>query len=256
MKIIMKTIGIPLLLLLGMGRASYGLTPQQLQQMLQKGDKLTLIDIRSGTQYTQGHIQGAINMPGEVLEKKPLPPLGKVIVYGDGINKELSTQALKALNAKPGIQAELLEGGMMAWEGLNQLNTSELGVTGESFHQVSYAELEKLAATAEAILVDLRNVSKTRTNLTQRFPQAVKIDLALSGKMDAQQESRIVAGVLQGKAPNPAKLYVLIDEGDGRSEQAARPLWAAGLKRLAILTGGEFTLQQRGLTGQQTVGGE
>ena len=41
-------------------------------------------------------------------------------------------------------------------------------------------------------------------------------------------------------------LYVLIDNCDGESEKVARRLIAAGVKRVAILTGGELSVQQKG----------
>jgi rhodanese-related sulfurtransferase len=98
---------------------SWAVTPRQLNKMMAQGDKVTIIDVRSTGMYRQGHIQGAINIPASVIAKKRLPPIGKVVVCGDGVREDLSRQAVEALNRKRGIEAEMLQGGFAAWEALN-----------------------------------------------------------------------------------------------------------------------------------------
>ena len=84
------------------------MTVISLKNLLDQGASPTIVDIRSGSDYTQGHIPNAINIPAKIIPRKPLPPLGPVIVYGDGIQKGITMKALDALNAKAGIQAEML----------------------------------------------------------------------------------------------------------------------------------------------------
>jgi hypothetical protein len=44
--------------------------------------------------------------------------------------------------------------------------------------------------------------------------------------------------------------YVIIDNGDGQGEKLAHRLFAAGIKRVAILTGGEQILSRDGQPGR------
>src|SRR4030043_401175 len=83
------------------------------------GEQVTIIDIRALELYREGHIPGAINMPATIISKKKLPPLGTVVVYGDGIRTDLTNGAAEALNAMSGIEAVMLDGGFSAWESLN-----------------------------------------------------------------------------------------------------------------------------------------
>src|SRR2546423_10575080 len=82
------------------------ITPEELQRELAKAHPPTVIDVRALELFTQGHINGAINIPASLCAQKTLPRLGRVIVYGDGFN-DAEKKALEALNAKPGIHAEL-----------------------------------------------------------------------------------------------------------------------------------------------------
>ena len=65
--------------------ASFAITAQDLKQALDANEKLTIVDIRARAQFSKVHIPGAINIPAAIVSKKRLPPLGNVIVYGDGI---------------------------------------------------------------------------------------------------------------------------------------------------------------------------
>ena len=61
----------------------------------------------------------------------------------------------------------------------------------------------------------------------------------------------VVSWVTKDNQPVSAvMLYVLVDNGDGQAEKVVRRLHAAGVKRVAILTGGEQTLSRQGQAGQ------
>ena len=66
-------------------RTGWAVTPEKLKEMLDQGEKVTIIDVRHTALYAAGHIPGAINIPSSIIAMKRFPPLGDVVVYGDGI---------------------------------------------------------------------------------------------------------------------------------------------------------------------------
>lgn len=294
------------------------ISPRQLQEMLDRGEEVTIIDIRSRALYTEGHILGAISIPFPIIAEKRLPPIGTVVVYGDGIRTDLTLEAVKALNTRSGIQAEILEGGFSAWEALDLTTTRKSGFQKDRLPSFSYEEFEKAAASnPDIVLVDLRSrpvkgqnktsgtpasrsaqapeVSDNKlTELSEAFPglQTIRLHRKLApspipappgeGSSIGQRE---VSSLLRGdqgggeednsyafkgqptgkewdistllgtgdKDTHYRRLYVLIDDGDGEAGKVAHRLKAAGITRLAILTGGEQILRRGGKPGLETI---
>ncbi len=215
----------------------------ELQKQLAGGQKITVIDIRPTKLFAQGHIPGAISVPASLCPQKHLPPLGKVVIYDDGLGRQ-GTSALNAaaaaLAAKPGITVDVLQGGFAAWESGQGLTTRGGGLKVESVNYITYSELQA-AGSEDVVLVDLRKLtgavlknSSSLTDLTQEFP-GWRVDTA----MTAQKNT----------ASGAAPLLVLIDSADGTAEAAARLLKAQGIKRYAILVGGELAIQRKGRPG-------
>jgi rhodanese-related sulfurtransferase len=257
--IIMEKVWLIAVLVMGwlfMGPGSSGaMAPEDLKALLSEGESVTVIDIRSNALYRQGHIQGAINVPASVLERKRLPGIGRVIVCGDGVRKDVTLDAVKNLDNREGIDAEILEGGYASWEALNLPTTQKKGLAKKRFRYLSYQGLERAAEKNRAIvLVDLRNESGKRsiegkkalkemrrplTELSKKFPGLEIIKVTEEG----------LGIVAKGKGRHHRILYVMVDDGDGKSERVATRLFAAGVKRVAILTGGERTLRREGQPG-------
>ena len=57
-------------------------------------EKIVVIDVRSNSAYVDSHIPGTINIPARLCENKKLPPLGQVVVYGNGLNPGPAEQAV------------------------------------------------------------------------------------------------------------------------------------------------------------------
>lgn len=258
---------------------SQAITAEELKVSLEKpGKKLTLIDVRNNKDYSQGHIPGAINLPARLIAIKQLPLLGQVVVYGDDQEADLTLEALTAMSNKPGISAEILEGGLGRWEALNFPITRDRGMEKEHIPYIVYHRLLGIARhNPDLVLVDLRksrirkettslNASSAeqkrdaapdaegRFDLISMFP-GVRI-LDLSSEIVPDQERG--AARLFSRAPELVRakkdhrdFYVLIDNGDGSAEDLARSMRAAGVKRIAILPGGEKTLLRKGQPGNE-----
>src|SRR5882724_3803566 len=98
------------------------MTVADLQRELAASDKPTIIDLRQTSFFEADHIPGAINIPATLCPVKNLPPLGKVVVYGDGLGPRGSADFQKgvtALSQKPGITVDILSGGYAAWQSAN-----------------------------------------------------------------------------------------------------------------------------------------
>ncbi len=230
---------LPALLALQAGLVGYtasGATAEQVKQALFRRGEFTIIDVRPSVDYQVAHIPGAINVPAVLCGKKRLPPLGKIFVCGDGLDVETTRAAVRELNRKKGVTAEILEGGFGRWNALNYPTTATPGMTRENIPILTYRQLVRVSASnPDLVLVDLRRPERggeTRTDLAALFPGVRRVASALE---DSRRQRSL-----------HSRVYVLIDSLDGRSKEHARLLAAAGIKRFVILPGGEETLKRRG----------
>ncbi|MFC5540708.1 rhodanese-like domain-containing protein [Ureibacillus suwonensis] len=92
------------------------ITPKEVQQRLEAGETLNIIDVREVYEYQGGHIPGAVNIPlgllpirmNELSKDKPYI----VVCLAGG----RSAQATELLD-RNGFDATNMLGGMSAWEG-------------------------------------------------------------------------------------------------------------------------------------------
>ena len=244
----------------------HAMTAVSLKAHMDQGDPVTIVDIRSGSEYALGHIPNAINIPARIITRKPFPSLGRVVVYGDGIQKGIASQAVTALNAKEGLQAELLEGGFAAWESMDFPSTERHGIKRERFKYIAYKELQQAVKhNQDIVLVDMRSPGEvektsgtdagtitgdTRSNLSEKFP-GLKI-ITLDGR-DPQQSGDLdqvsIAGLANARGKGHETVFVLVGSGDGLTEKVARRLRASGMRSVCILTGGEKILKRDGRPG-------
>jgi len=231
-------IGFPALLAVGLLPVS-GLTVAGLQEQLAGGGKITVIDIRSPLNFRQEHIPGAINIPASLCPHKNLPPLGQVVVYGDGLDGDAVETAAAALAKKPGLKVEVLEGGFAAWKSSQGLTTRGPGVKRETFNYITYARLKAMKADG-VVLLDMRKLT----------PSASQALTDLNAEFPGMRQARSSAEAVRGASGAPP-LVVLIDNGDGTSEAEARRLKTGGTHSYAILAGGELILARKGQAGLQ-----
>lgn len=229
-------------------------SPDQVRKQLAAGQKVTFIDVRPTALFQVSHIPNAINVPATLVPQKQLPPLGHVIVYDGGLGPDTARSAAATLALKKGISAEVLDGGFAAWEQAKNSTTRPGGVTREELPMISYAQLKQTAAP-DVTLVDLR---QPRAEASGKAAAAPLTDLASEFPGARITHSAPLAPTAAKTAPSGAvqPLLVLIDngEGDGAAERMARALKANGVRRFAILVGGESIIARKGQPGLQRLG--
>jgi len=89
-------------------------TAQELKALLDRGEKIVLIDVRTPEEYNEAHIPGSVLMPLDTLENvKKLPEGGRHIIYCRSGKRSL--KAVEILSAKGFNHLSDLEGGINAW---------------------------------------------------------------------------------------------------------------------------------------------
>ena len=233
----------------------FAISAEDLNQSLYQSDKFTLIDIRSNSSYKYAHIPGAINISAKLCSGKKLPGIDRVIIYGDGIDKQITNNALKALSKISKNSIEILEGGFSRWEALNFPTTLNGGLVKKFHKYISYKKLKKIASNnQELVLIDLRDknsnnktsIKSELTDLSARFPgtRIVSHELKTKNLKKRQKYFPIPETISEDKSH--LNLYVLIDNGNEDSLIMAKRLKASGIKRFLILAGGEESIIRNG----------
>lgn len=92
------------------------ITAKEVQQLIENGEKLNIIDVREVEEVQAGHIPGITNIPLGLLEFRT-QDLDKsksyVMVCRSGGRSGQATQYLDSL----GFDVTNMTGGMLAWEG-------------------------------------------------------------------------------------------------------------------------------------------
>jgi len=204
------------------------MTLSSLNDRISSNQKITIIDIRSTEQYQKSHIPGAINIPARLCPYKRLPRFGHVVVYGDGLNQAVLKQAVSELDKKDGIWAEALDGGFSEWKANNYSITVKSGMIREELPYITFEDFENMVnSRSDILLLDIRNQknrSRSVSDLKHRYPNIPVVHSPFCNKKRLKQSQ---------------SLFVLIDRGDGASEQMAHKMKSAGIKHFVILTGGE-----------------
>ncbi|MGX9134247.1 rhodanese-like domain-containing protein [Rummeliibacillus sp. JY-2-4R] len=92
------------------------MTAQEVQQCLENGEVLNIIDVREVDEVKAGHIPGMINIPLRLLEAK-LPDLSKKTPYLMVCRSGGRSGQATAFLASQGYDVTNMVGGMLAWKG-------------------------------------------------------------------------------------------------------------------------------------------
>lgn len=91
------------------------ISKQEVQQHLQKGDKVILVDVRSKEEYDKKHIPEAINIPlDELVEQIDQLDKQDLVVTACGKGGGRSEEAAEKLK-QFGVNAVFLDGGTVGW---------------------------------------------------------------------------------------------------------------------------------------------
>jgi rhodanese-related sulfurtransferase len=92
-----------------------GVNAAELKSMIDNGEDLTIIDVRTPEEYNGGHIPGSISVPiNTIKDFETLPYDGKVVLYCTaGVR---SSKASKIFASKGVEELMDLKGGIRAWE--------------------------------------------------------------------------------------------------------------------------------------------
>lgn len=235
--------------------SGFAATPTELDAMLKSGQKVTVIDLRSTGEYQSGHIIGAINIPHHIIGEKRLPPLGKVVAYSDGLTSAYLAESMTALNAKPGIQAESLEGGYAAWQTFTNVTAEAVSIHKATARTITYEELQATKGQ-NVIILDVRKdpaaVAKARGE-----PVKDKVNLATfrQTNLPAAAITADAFGQLKRLKGNKKSfdraqsLLVVVDNDNASAMATAERIRQAGYERVVVLAGGEEIIRRQGKSG-------
>lgn len=108
-----------LLLLLPVVAISAGrqwITPQRVHSLVREGSGLWLVDVRGESAFAEGHIEGAVHIPADIIATKRLPKGKTIVIVDDALGLRRGGEAADLLIKNGHEKVYLLEGGMAAWE--------------------------------------------------------------------------------------------------------------------------------------------
>jgi phage shock protein E len=118
MKTIKVVLGVVIGLLMALNVQAKNISQKKLQELLKSDDRPLLIDVRTPSEYANGHIEGAINMPHKQLK-------GQLALLTDAKNKQIvlychsgtrANYAKKVLKKNGFKQLDHLAGDYKAWK--------------------------------------------------------------------------------------------------------------------------------------------
>jgi len=96
-------------------------TCEELKSKMDSHGNFVLVDVLPAPDFKALHIQGAINLPLDTLEKQAnqvLPHMIEIIVYSAGAQCQGAHFAVEIIK-KSGFKVSMLQGGLEAWVGQN-----------------------------------------------------------------------------------------------------------------------------------------
>lgn len=90
--------------------------PQQLRNLAAKGEKVVIVDVRSADEFSEGHVEGAINVPGDRLAEdfRDIPKDARIVTVCN-LGGPRSCNAAEQLKEMGYDSATALRGGIKGW---------------------------------------------------------------------------------------------------------------------------------------------
>ena len=216
----LTTLVVTVLVLTG---SAWGITCEELEELLASDEKVTLIDVRSSETFQRGHIPNSLNVPAPLCGKKKLPALGRVIVVGGDLDMGSVRRAATALEKTPGIKTGVLEGGYARWEAVGLSTTRARGLTRTPEPLVSYDRLLRAAkSNPQLVLLDLRGnpeslARKAKRRAAPRRPGAKNDEGKNNDSKGATRDQRFK--VYTTRVAEGETAITVVDDGHGRARQ-------------------------------------
>ncbi|MFC6904812.1 rhodanese-like domain-containing protein [Halalkalicoccus tibetensis] len=108
------------------------ITPEELNALLEEGEDVRIVDIRSAGEFDRGSIPGSENVPFQTLPREVEELAGEERVVTVCPKGQASLQAMRIIESYEGTDGEVrsLAGGLDAWSRDYELEKSEESETG------------------------------------------------------------------------------------------------------------------------------
>jgi rhodanese-related sulfurtransferase len=226
------------------------IAPHELQQRIDRGDDMVIVDARTVEEYTRGCVPGAISVPGGELvlrigDLAPRPETTIVVHCGGRTRSYIGAESLRRMRLPNPIVA--LENGTMGWElaGL----TLERGAA-RAAAPASTASRAQAALVAKRVAAEdgVRFVSPDELRTLREHGEHENVHLFDVRTTDEYAASHVAGAVWApgGQAVQATDEYIavrgatilLVCDGIARSVMTAAWLMRMGYPRVAVLAGG------------------
>lgn len=102
------------------------IAPQRVHSLLKEGSGLWLVDVRIPSAFETGHIEGAVNIPTDLVRTKNLPKAKVIVLADDSLGLRNARSSAETLQKRGYEKVFILEGGIPAWQREGLPNTGML----------------------------------------------------------------------------------------------------------------------------------
>lgn len=228
------------------------ISPERVHNLVKEGSGLWIIDVRQQGAFNERHIEGAVNVPAELLAVKRFPKQKILVVADDSLGQKRAREGADLLVKNGHEQVHVLEGGIPAWEAARLptagsavpsfrsvlpdelLWAQKAGVTLKILDLRAKEEREK-APISDAEVVDGNGIDEKMEKVRKLLDKQGK--RGLLGKLEKPVTTILVFPV--GADPRPAmerSLFAI--QGDIRYLEGGYAAWAANPEKSTINLGG------------------
>jgi len=222
------------------------IAPQRVHNLVKEGSSLWIVDVRTSAAFEQGHMEGAVNIPAELIKVKNLPKSKIIVLADDSLGLRNARAGADVFVKKGHEKVFILEGGIPAWQ------SEGLPITGKRSDNLRPVMWDDLAwARANSVqlrLYDLRDKGERAKGPVDGAKQIAGLSLeerlkGVATELRAASRNKGLAGKLEKPVPvvlvlplAPQSLETVRKalrdlSGDFRYMEGAYPLWAAREKQ-------------------------
>jgi rhodanese-related sulfurtransferase len=221
------------------------IAPQRVHSMVKEGSGLWLVDVRIASAFDQGHIEGAVNIPADLLKVRNLPKTKIIVLTDDALGLQNARKGAEILLKKGYEKVFILEGGLPAWQAemLPATGKGQSNLRPVMWDELAWARtnsirmrLFDLRDKDERIKAPVEEASELKGATLNERLAALKaecrpsVDKGLAGKLE--KPLPVVIVLPTASLPLDAVQRALRDlPGDFRYLEGAYPQWAVREKQ-------------------------